>query len=82
MTNTTETLTRTVRIPAVAEHNGMHLATVTLLWFCPSCGGARGEIVPGISYDGSRRLAVDTWSNACGHVDTYAEVRREGGVSR
>jgi len=73
MTNTTETLTRTVRIPAVA---------VTLLWFCPSCGGARGEIVPGISYDGSRRLAVDTWSNACGHVDTYAEVRREGGVSR
>ena len=67
MTNTTETLTRTVRIPAVAEHNGMQLATVTLLWF---------------SYDGSRRLAVDTWSNACGHVDTYAEVRREGGVSR
>lgn len=30
-----------------------------------------------ISYDGSRRLACDGWTNPCGHVDTYAAVRVE-----
>lgn len=26
---------------------------------------------------GSRRLGVDGWVNPCGHIDSYAECRRE-----
>lgn len=69
---------QTVRIPACDEHDGHALTRVALLWTCPVCGGPRGEIVPAISFDGSRRLACDGWANPCGHVDTYANVRREG----
>lgn len=68
---------RTVRIPGSTDHGGHHLITVTLRWVCPTCGGPRGEIRPAISYDGSRRLACDCWTNPCGHLDTYAAVRVE-----
>ena len=64
---------RTVRIP------GQHLITVTLRWVCPTCGGPRGQVRPAISYDGSRRLACDGWTNPCGHIDFYADVRAEAG---
>lgn len=74
--------TRTVRIPACDEHNGMHSVLVTLMWLCPHCGGPRGEPFSTISYDGSRRLGCDGWVNQCGHVDTYAAVRREAGVNQ
>ena len=68
---------RMVRIPGSDEHDGHHLTTVTLRWVCPTCGRPRGQIRPAISYDGSRRLACDGWTNPCGHVDTYAAARRE-----
>jgi hypothetical protein len=68
---------RTVRVPGSDDHAGHHLITVTLRWTCLVCGGPRGEIRPVISYDGSRRLACDGWSNPCGHIDTYAAARRE-----
>lgn len=71
------TPTRTVRIPACSSHAGFYGRHVTLEWVCPVCGGPRGEPVPGISYDGSRRLGVDTWENPCGHVDKYSALRRE-----
>ncbi len=67
---------RTVRIPGSDDHDGHHLPP-TLQWVCPTCGGPRGEIRPAISYDGSRRLACDGWTNPCGHVDTYAAARME-----
>ncbi len=70
---------RTVRIPGSTDHAGQHLITVTLRWVCPTCGGPRGRVRPAISYDGSRRLGCDGWSNACGHVDFYADVRAEAG---
>jgi len=70
---------RTVRIPGSADHAGQHLITVTLRWVCPTCVGPRGPVRPAISYDGSRRLACDGWSNPCGHVDFYADVRAEAG---
>lgn len=73
--------TRTVTIPACAEHNGFASTRVTLLWVCPTCGGPRGEPAPTISYDGSRRLGCDGWTNPCGHIDGYAAVRREAGLS-
>lgn len=70
---------RTVRIPGSTDHAGQHLITLTLRWVCPTCSGPRGEITPAISYDGSRRLACDGWSNPCGHIDFYADVRAEAG---
>ena len=71
---------RTVRVPGSTDHAGQHLITVTARWVCPTCGGPRGDITPAISYDGSRRLACDGWSNPCGHVDYYADVRDEAGL--
>lgn len=68
---------RTVTIPACAQHEGFYRLTVTLQWVCPRCGGPRGEPFSTHSFDGSRRLGVDGWSNPCGHVDLYADVRAE-----
>jgi hypothetical protein len=66
-----------VIIPARVEHDGFHSMTVEIADVCPVCGGPRGKPHPGISYDGSRRLAVDCWENPCGHIDKYSSVRRE-----
>lgn len=74
--------TKTVRIPACAEHNGFYSIDVTLIWECPTCGGPRGEVFDTLSYDGSRRLGVHGWKNPCGHIDSYSAVRREAGVGR
>ena len=68
---------RTVRIPGSTDHAGHHLITVTVRWACPVCGGPRGDIHPAISYDGSRRLTCDGWTNPCRHLDTYASARLE-----
>ena len=72
---------RTVRIPGSDDHDGQHLISVALRWECPACGGPRGMVRPAISYDGSRRLACDGWTNPCGHVDTYTAVRREAAAA-
>jgi hypothetical protein len=66
---------RTVTIPACVQHDGYSAMTVTLAWRCIHCGGPRGEPVDGVSWDGSRQLACHTWSNPCGHVEKYSEVR-------
>lgn len=68
---------RTVRIPGSTDHAGQHLISITLRWVCPTCGRPRGQLRPATSYDGSRRLACDGWTNSCGHIDYYADVRRE-----
>ena len=70
---------RTVRIPGTTDHAGQHLITVTLRWVCPSCGGRRAATTsPRRSRTtGSRRLACDGWTNPCGHIDFYTDVRRE-----
>lgn len=75
--------TRLVVIPATNEHGGYDAMHVLLPWTCLVCGGPRGEPTPGFSYDGSRRLAVDTWKNPCGHVEKYGMIRdslRKGGA--
>jgi hypothetical protein len=71
---------REVQVPACQDHDGRASVRVTLLWECPRCGGPRGEVHRTISYDGSRRLECDGWSNPCGHTDFYADVRREAGI--
>lgn len=68
---------KTVTIPAMNEHMGIHETNVTLLWVCPTCGGPRGEVYKGRSYDGSRSMTVDCWENPCGHLDIYAACRAE-----
>lgn len=70
-------VTKTVKIPASAEHAGLHSVEVTLIWECPTCGGPRGEVFDTLSFDGSRRLSVHGWRNPCGHTDSYAAARRE-----
>lgn len=74
-----------VSIPRLNEHWGspLNLITVKLYWVCPNCGAKRNEIGNGFSYDGSRRLNVNTWKPCdCGHIDTYelcrAEARKNG----
>jgi hypothetical protein len=64
-------------IPASENHAGLYALTGTISDKCPVCGGPRGEITKGFSYDGSRRLVVDMWRNPCGHVDKYSKVRQE-----
>ena len=69
---------RSVEIPACEKHEGFARTTVTVHWVCPQCGGPRGDPYKTISYDGSRRLYnVDGWRNPCGHIDRYANVRKE-----
>ena len=71
---------RTVTIPGCIHHAGAHAVSVTLDWRCPTCGERRGEAIESLSYDGSRRLVVHTWQNACGHVDSYRSIRLEAGT--
>lgn len=72
-----EVESRTVTIPGSTQHNGLHSVKVTIPWACPECGGPRGEPHPAVSYDGSRQLACEGWTNPCGHVDYYSAVRQE-----
>lgn len=71
--------TRLVTIPACEMHEGFHAIAVRLIWLCPNCGHRREEPQDGFSYDGSLRLAVDTWAacRKCGRVDKYSECREE-----
>ena len=68
-----------VLIPSKEQHGGFewNRVEVKIEARCPVCGGERGWAKKGFSYDGSRRLSVDTWTNPCGHVDKYSAVRRE-----
>lgn len=68
---------KTVTIPACEMHEGFYKTTVRIKWTCPKCGGPRGKITEGLSYDGSRRMTVHCWENPCGHVDKYHAVREE-----
>lgn len=69
--------TKTVCIPACEKHDGVYKLYVCLRWNCPVCGGPRGSVRRGWSYDGRRKLSVDIWDNPCGHIDKYTNVRKE-----
>ena len=75
---------REVTIPACKTHEGFdwNKMTVRLRWVCPVCGGPRGEPFETRSYDGSRWFKVDGWRNPCGHVDSYADCRKEAERAR
>jgi hypothetical protein len=67
-----------VTIPSSQEHNGQGLISLEISDSCPVCSGPRGEVFGTHSFDGSRRINVDGWNNPCGHIDTYAAIRKEG----
>jgi hypothetical protein len=67
-----------VLIPSCVEHEGYpgNTMKVDITDKCQQCGKKRRvKIWRGLSYDGSRRLSVDCWQNACGHVDRYETIR-------
>jgi hypothetical protein len=68
---------RIVIIPACEQHEGIYNIRVNLYWICPICGGPRGEVVNSRSFDGSRQMFCHGWTNPCGHVDKYSDVRIE-----
>ena len=68
---------KTVCIPSCANHAGLYAVNVKLYWICPICGKPRGEPALALSYDGGLYLSVDHWTNPCGHIDYYADVRKE-----
>lgn len=73
-----------VTIPSCAEHDGnpFNLVTIEISNYCPKCGGKRGieTLHTALSYDGSRTLECSAWTNPCGHVDKYEDVRKEAGI--
>jgi hypothetical protein len=54
------------------------LRTVTIPDTCPVCGGPRGEPKATSYHEDGETFSVDVWENACGHIDSYADVLREG----
>lgn len=73
-----------VTIPALKQHEGIPSALITLKIShnCPKCGKKRGKIYGTHSYDGSRRLNCDGWTNPCGHVDSHEDIRKEGELTK
>ncbi|MEC3995249.1 hypothetical protein VSR01_17570 [Actinacidiphila sp. DG2A-62] len=59
------------------EYVGVRVVTVTVGPECPRCGGPRGDAVPFRFHEDGDWYVVDKWSNACGHVDSYASVLAE-----
>ncbi|MEZ0095037.1 hypothetical protein [Streptacidiphilus sp. EB129] len=53
---------------------------VTISTRCPACGGLRGEPRGQNSVDDGAHYWVQTWTNDCGHVDSYATVIAEVGA--
>lgn len=68
---------RSVVIPLLEQHEGIHKVKVNLVWVCPVCQGPRGEPGVRMSYDGSLKMVVNGWANPCGHVDKYVACIQE-----
>lgn len=51
----TKAATRTVTIPACLRHEGRLAVRVTVAWFCPVCGGPRGDVRKALSFDADGR---------------------------
>jgi len=72
----------TVIIPAKDDHGGLDKIMVHIHDFCPVCGEKRGEPYNVRSYDGSCYMICDGWTNKCGHIDLYSDVREEAKAIR
>ncbi|MFC8723665.1 hypothetical protein [Streptomyces bacillaris] len=78
MTTFPDTMTVRVRYDAQG-HGAPGVLTVTVDAVCPSCGGPRGRDTIGsqiIRHHGGE-IAVDRWTNPCGHEDVDDALLRE-----
>ncbi|WP_433341608.1 hypothetical protein [Streptomyces sp. CA-253872] len=70
-----------VRIPAGEEKrpDSVGVLTVSVLPYCPVCGGPRGwdNVQPARVLFRQVAVWVDRWPNRCGHEDEYADLLRE-----
>lgn len=69
-----------VKIPVCPNHYGFQgfVRKIKISAFCPKCGKPRGKVIHNMrSYDGSRFVICDGWTNPCGHIDYYEEVVKE-----
>ena len=62
--------------------NGVVLRTVEILDVCPVCGKQRATPSKSRYHEWGEFYEVDTWMNACGHVDSYTDVLREADMIR
>jgi hypothetical protein len=79
MTNTTATMTVTVRDRSAEAAWGVGLIrpvtrTITISAHCPVCGEKRGEPQGLNQCDDGAYYWVQVWTNPCGHTDMYANV--------
>lgn len=78
----------TVRVPTLLGdgpgYEGTGIVTVSVLPYCPRCGGPRGydRITPDPFVRDGRRLVRDKWTNRCGHADLYEDVVKEAARMR
>lgn len=71
-----------VEIPSKIDHEGYlgNLIKVDIGDKCITCGKTRKltSLKKGLSFDGSRRLVVDSWRSECLCVESYQECRTAG----
>ncbi|PGO60653.1 hypothetical protein [Priestia megaterium] len=53
----------------------MHTPTAKVLWKCPTCGEPMGEPKGKNFYEDGDSYFCHTWTNPCGHVAPYDEVK-------
>lgn len=72
------TMTVCVRQPTADLAQPPRVLAVTISTVCPECGGPRGTPRARVRARGGFAYEVDEWRNACGHVDFYGAVIKEG----
>jgi len=61
-------------------HYRVIIRDVEIPGHCPVCGGPRGEPEGHNFVENGRGYHIHTWTNPCGHVDTYSAVLEEAGA--
>ena len=64
-----------VKIIDRQDYRGIETKTVEIDDNCPKCGQRRGQPRLKSFYRDGQSFAIDVWENACGHVDSYEELR-------
>jgi len=60
-----------------AAFRGVEKVDIYISRDCPVCGEPRGVPRPTTFHEFGEHYSVDTWTNACGHVDKYRDLLTE-----
>lgn len=77
-----------ITVPARTDHKGKDSIEIEVRWFCPECGGQRGEIYDAVSISMDKNgrfgkpLDCHGWNNPCGHIDDYPSLIEEAERSK